>query len=123
MSFFFFYLCICLIYPFTFFFSFLLAQSCEQHKCDHYFSDLVHIRNWIIDLVSFQIHHYHIDRRLYFDFFFYYSQRWNDFYLALCMSFYQNPRLNIRLIKYLFEPIVGDIPKIPHFLGYPLHYH
>ena len=26
----------------------------EQHKCDHYLSDLVHVRNWTIDLVSFK---------------------------------------------------------------------
>ena len=32
----------------------LLTQSCGQHKCDHYFSDMVHIRNWTIDLVSFK---------------------------------------------------------------------
>ena len=32
----------------------LFAQSCgQQHKCDYHFSDLVHLRNWTFDLVSF----------------------------------------------------------------------
>ena len=33
---------------------FLMPQSCEQHKFDHYFSNLVHLRNWIINLVSYK---------------------------------------------------------------------